>query len=422
MAWTSDRTLPPLPVYGSEAAYITAKAQVSTSGTYSLEDGDAYFDSTTNSLKIYSGTEWEEYASASSITGDVSVDSDGVATVTDLTIASEADKDILVFDGSGWEAVDVSGDATIANTGALTVTDVTVGSDATGDLLYKSSATALARLGIGSAGDVLTVNSGGTLAVWSGKTKKYTKFNGSHVLPVCSRNLGGAASGADQTYTHCNLGYDLPPMLIYNHGTNTTRIAPRPVVDANCTDGLELPSTNADNVGCTLSFGGSLLSLNAQPTAPTCFTVGTDAAFYMQCKLGIPDVSDYDALFIGFVEPAAGYIAITDAATLIAAYDEKAGFAVNEGDIFTYTSLAGSDVATDLTETDWADDGVHTLKILVSAAGVVTYEFDGSAAGGAVAFSFAPTTVVTPVIIAVKNASAAADTPPIIETLEWGLQ
>jgi len=61
----------------------------------------------------------------------------------------------------------LSGDATMTREGVITVVDVTVGSDAAGDLPYKSSATALARLAIGAAGAVLQVNAGATAPQWA---------------------------------------------------------------------------------------------------------------------------------------------------------------------------------------------------------------------------------------------------------------
>ncbi len=126
--------------YATEAAFLAAKGAVGLSS--SAEEGDWFFDTTTNSVKAHNGTQWEEIASASSITGDVTVSAAGAATVTDLTIASEARGDILRRGASAWErhaaktsgqilvgdgtdivSVAVSGDATLAANGALTVAD-----------------------------------------------------------------------------------------------------------------------------------------------------------------------------------------------------------------------------------------------------------------------------------------------------------
>lgn len=234
-------------------------------------------------------------------------------------------------------------------------------------------------------------------------------------------STGAAATGADTTVTHC-ITSGGEKFYIYNTGANTTRMLPVNVVDANCTDGWELPSTNTDNVGATIRF----TDLEAVAQSNT-FTVGTDPAFYLKVRMGIPDVSDYDCLFVGFVEPAAADVAAIDTtAEVVAAYDEKAGWALrdNAGDTGIFTSLAGADVNTDATTAAWVDDAVKTLQVNVSAAGAVTYRIWDNAtedtSTGAVAFSFANGTVVTPMIIFAKCANVA-NTPPIIEYIEFGL-
>ena len=236
---------------------------------------------------------------------------------------------------------------------------------------------------------------------------------------TASIRAGTAATGADTTDTH--LGHPGGGSVLYNTGTNSGRITPLCTIDANTVNGWALPSTDADNVGGTWTFGGSLELSDSDRLGQ--FKVGTDAAFFFEVKLGIPDVSDYDVLGIGFVEPATYVAAIDTTAELVSSYDEKAMIALrdNAGDIGTFTSLAGVDVNTDLAATDWVDDAVKTLKVLVSSAGVVTYTIDGSADASAVAFTFADTTVVMPTIIFAK-AATVADTPPIIEYIKFGYQ
>lgn len=264
-------------------------------------------------------------------------------------------------------------------------------------------------------------------ATWTGG--KNVHIVGSQCAPVSNLAgvAGAVATGADTTITNVSLGYNYPNMAIYNSGANTTNENPITLVDANCTDGLQLPSTNTDNVGAQISFGTSLPNLLATPNCATNFKVGTDPAFFVEARIGIPDISDYDIFFVGFVEPAA-YVAAANMATaadLQTAYDEKAGIAIadNAGAINTYTSLAGADVATALTATAWADDAVKTLRVDVSAAGAVTYRLwagnTEDTSLGTVAFSFADATIVTPMIILVKCANAA-DTPPILEYIKWG--
>ena len=100
-------------VYATEALYLAAKSARGENSS-SAEEGDFFYDSTTNSLKVHNGTEWQEYISESSITGDVTIDQDGAATVTDLTMTGEASNEILYFDGSNWASIAVSGAVTHA--------------------------------------------------------------------------------------------------------------------------------------------------------------------------------------------------------------------------------------------------------------------------------------------------------------------
>lgn len=336
----------------------------------------------------------------------------------------------------------VSGDATATTDKVLTVsdnsvdgTDIALGSDAAGDVMYYNG-TDWTRLAKGTKGDRLVMNNGETAPSWggTGNSQTYSKncyIKGARLAPVCSISSGGAATGADTTLTHVSLGYDLPPMVVYNSGANTTRIAPVPVVDANCCDGLYLPVTNTDNVGCQITFGASMPDLAATTGGRTCFTVGTDPAFYMKAAIGITDISEFDIMFVGFVGVEAAYVATAAMATtahLQAAYDEKAGFSLgdNAGDVDINTSKAGADTNTDLTVTDWTDDDVMTMQVNVDAAGAVTYRWwdateTEDTSTGAAAFSFTNGTVVTPMLIFVKCA-ANTDEPPILDDIQWGYQ
>lgn len=282
------------------------------------------------------------------------------------------------------------------------------------------------------AGDMFVHSGMGVLMTYDGSdwiSSRSVNIVGSNCAPVAHLDggSGALATGATTTISNVSLGNGYPNMVVYNTGANTTNEVPEVTVDANCCDGLALPSTNTDNVGGTITFGASMPNLAASAAlCPTVFKVGTDGAFFMEVKIGIPDVSDYDVLGIGFVEPAAAYVAAIDTpAKVKSAYDEKAIFSLADaaGDIDIDTSLAGVDVNTDTTTVDWVDDAVKTLRIDVSATGVVTYKL--YAAGvedtsvGAVAFTFADDTFVTPCIIFAKGA-AVADTPPILNYVKFG--
>jgi hypothetical protein len=154
--------------------------------------------------------------------------------------------------------------------------------------------------------------------------------------------------------------------------------------------GLDVSGDQTNNDGWAMR-GRSVASLGRLNRDH--FIVGTSPAFFMKCKFSIADVSGIDDLRCGFAKVEA-HNADPDA------LDELATMAVMAGDIKTHTIINGnSTVATDLTAPssgDWADGETHTFKILVSAAGVVTYELDDTAPTGAVAFTFDNGEVVTP--------------------------
>ena len=87
------------------------------------------------------------------------------------------------------------------------------------------------------------------------------------------------------------------------------------------------------------------------------------------------------------------------------------------------SEFGASTVATDLTAPssgDWADGATHTFKIMVSAAGVVTYELDDTAPTGAVAFTFDNAEVVTPYWFHRHDSDVGGAV--IWQTFEYGLQ
>jgi hypothetical protein len=107
------------------------------------------------------------------VSGDVALSSAGAATVTDFTIASEARGDLLRRGASAWERVDaktsgqimvgdgtdiasvaVSGDVALSSAGAATVTDLTIASEARGDILRRG-ASAWERLDSKTSGQIL---------------------------------------------------------------------------------------------------------------------------------------------------------------------------------------------------------------------------------------------------------------------------
>lgn len=165
----------------------------------------------------------------------------GALEAADLNVASQARGDILRRGASAWERISgkdsgkillgdgtdiisaaVSGDATIGAAGALTVTDVTVGSDAAGDLLYKSSATALARLAKGTGGQLLQMNSGATAPEWSSTPVLYKSVAVSSgellAINATPKTLVAAAAGSIHVVHRAILVYNYVSAAYANNG------------------------------------------------------------------------------------------------------------------------------------------------------------------------------------------------------------
>ena len=180
--------------------------------------------------------------------------------------------------------------------------------------------------------------------------------------------------------------------------------------------GLVIPNDQTDDEGVEIIVSDSLNS-----TGP-CYTIGTDAAFRVDMKVKIPDVSDYDVAAVGFRKQAAFTAAIEADGELITDYTDIACLNVNLGNIDTNTRInSATGTATDTTD-DWADDAAKTLSVLVSAAGVVTFEIDGAAPTvNTNTLTFDSGDVVIP-FMAFTRAATTADTPPILVSFFAGHQ
>lgn len=190
--------------------------------------------------------------------------------------------------------------------------------------------------------------------------------------------------------------------------------------------GWVIPCDNADNDGIEITQG-----IQAT-TTPMSFTIGTSPAFFIDCIFDIPDVSDYDVAYVGFRTLAAYADALNSPANLLAGYTNMMGLNVNAGNIDAIIATSDASVADTATDTtaNWADTEQNRLRINVSGAGVVTYQY---AVGGVSALYSGSTLttwgttytavtgqVVVPSLIFVKGA-AAADTPPILVKYRCGL-
>ena len=143
------------------------------------------------------------------------------------------------------------------------------------------------------------------------------------------------------------------------------------------------------------------------------FTVGTDPAFYMEAKIKIADVSGTDDLAVGFRKLEAYQANVDD-------YDEMACLNVIAGDVKIESILNNAATVTTDTTDNVLDAGTVSLKVLVSSAGVVTYQIDDAAPTTIAAFTFDDAEVVVPFIYFLQDTDIAGEVDLI--HLEVGMQ
>lgn len=213
-------------------------------------------------------------------------------------------------------------------------------------------------------------------------------FNESPILQS-SATTGAAPSGATgATNIMMMQGGEIWEEFIL--GAGQTIIAPRMSADGLL---ISLDLTNAE---------GAEYNPGARENTKYSYTIGTSPAFSFEATLTAADVSGCDPLFIGFRKVEANNATFAD-------YTDYAAIGLSASDganIWLKTELnAGGATSTDTTDT-WTDGQTKTLKVLVSAAGVVTYTIDGLAPTVTAAFTFDNGDVVIP-FIRLTHAAAA---------------
>lgn len=227
--------------------------------------------------------------------------------------------------------------------------------------------------GIGVAG------SGSTLTITdTGKAQTDITFTQNPVLQAIA-TTGVAPVGTD-TVTNIMCCQEGEIMEVLNIGTQTI-IAPRMAAT-----GLLVSLDLTDNEGCEYNWGTRSNSKHS-------YTIGTSAAFYVEWRFTLADVTGCDPVGMGFRKQEANNAVLED-------YTDMAWIGVSQTDTTAVISLKTqlNDAATTTTNTTdaWTDGQTHTLKVLVSAAGVVTYTIDGAAPTTTAAFTFDDADVVMP--------------------------
>ena len=170
----------------------------------------------------------------------------------------------------------------------------------------------------------------------------------------------------------------------------------KPVMNS---DGLLVSGDLVTTEGFEYNFGA------ARNNSRHAFTIGTSAAFFFEVSMKIADVSGGEPYMIGFRKVEANNATLANY-TDYAMIGILAATSPTTSTILTELN-SGGQTTTNTTDA-WADAATHTLKILVSAAGVVTYTIDGIAPSVTAAFTFNTPDVVVPFIRITHNGNAGA--------------
>lgn len=206
-------------------------------------------------------------------------------------------------------------------------------------------------------------------------------FNANPILQSAV-NTGAAPTGAtgDTNVMQCQDGVTMEQFIL---GAGQTIIAPR-LED----DGLLVSLDLTDNEGAEYYFGHTTRAKHA-------YEVGSAGAFFVEASFKVADCGGCDPLWLGFRilgAPNADYTTYTDAGVIGLHSTTVADFAV----IGSNLNAAGW-AYVDTTDA-WADGESHTLRVDVSAAGVVTYLIDGAAPSTTQALTFDTGDTVIPFI------------------------
>jgi hypothetical protein len=216
-----------------------------------------------------------------------------------------------------------------------------------------------------------------------------------------------APAGGAPTGTAGDLNVLRLPGATFEYHIKGTQTLVAPVLTAV---GLDIGMDQTSTDGIELTHG-----ITAR--CPVAFVVGTDPAFFVRAVIKVADASGANPLVIGF-RKAEAYQA------LVASYADYAVIGAigtaNPNTIQTTTEAAGGGATTTDTTNTWADGATKELKVLVSAAGVVTYQINNAAPTTVAAFSFTAADVVVPFLFFLN----AADVAGLVEIIDWevGLQ
>lgn len=313
---------------------------------------------------------------ASTTSGTISIG--GTAQTGTMTLGdSSGTNTVQIGSGEGATTVNIAGGATNAKT-------VNIATGAVANAVTIGSSSGAASLALLAGTGQITVT--GTVKEIDAE---FLYASGTDVIfnqsPVCQSNattgVAPTGSNGDVNLVACQDGLLLEQFII---GTQTI-IAPR--MSAN---GLSIELDQTDNEGAEYNFGA------ARSNSKHAFTVGTDAAFFVEAEIYVEDMSGCEPLILGFRKSAANNADYTT-------YTDFYGAGLNNGtsatEVSLFSQLNSGGVTVQASGDNWGGDGTTcVLKVLVSASGVCSVEIDGSAASTPLAQTFDSADVVVPFI------------------------
>ena len=310
-----------------------------------------------------------------------------VATTYDISSTGANTGTCKFASGTGARIVEIGG-------GGTGIKTINIGAAATADVITVGDATGAGSLSLvaGTGNITMTGTVEDIQAKFVTRTGDDITFTQAP-LTCTAANTGGVATGAtgDTNLLAFQEGVIMEQFVL---GAAQTII--KPVMDAS---GLLVSGDLTTTEGYEYSWGAS------RANSRHSFTIGTSAAFFLELQFKVADVSGCEPLYAGFRITQA-----EEAVGNIANYTDFVGYGLNDGvapgDCVISTQLnTGGLVNTD-TNDAWADAATHTLRINVSAAGVVTFLFDGGAPTATQIYSFDNADVVHPFIRHEFNAVA----------------
>lgn len=318
-----------------------------------------------------------------SSTGVIGIGNDAVAQNINLGTGAAA-RTVTIGNGSGATSVVVNSGTGAASFGAnATVHTTTIGSTTGASATVINSGTGEITV----VGIVKEID-----AEFLSRSGDDISFQASPVVQS-ALNTGAAPTGAngDVNLMMLQEGIVMEQFII---GTQTI-IAPR--MSAN---GLLVSLDLTVAEGAEYNFGA------ARSNSRHAFTIGTSPAFFAELQFRIADMDGADPYLFGFRKVEANN-AVNTAYTDYATIGMIAGTSATQ--IVLSTELnAGGNTITNTTDLWGGDGATKTLRVLVSAAGVVTYTINGAAPTNTAAFTFDGGDVVVPFLFIKHSASPSA--------------